>query len=92
MCYHGYRYENFRDAGLTDEELCYTQPIVNLKDNTWTWRDVEWLTTFTRLPVIVKGILTGKVFKYSSGPILYTHNDNFKRGTCWVFLLLENSL
>ena len=26
---------------------------------TATWRDVKWLTSFTSLPVIAKGILTG---------------------------------
>lgn len=32
--------------------------IHNLFDNKLTWQDVEWLKTITKLPIILKGILT----------------------------------
>jgi len=33
--------------------------IATMLDQTITWRDVEWLSTVTRLPVLVKGIVRG---------------------------------
>ena len=32
----------------------------SLFDDTLTWKDVAWLKTVTSLPVVIKGILTGK--------------------------------
>ena len=32
----------------------------SLFDQSLTWKDVKWLTTVTSLPVVVKGLLSGK--------------------------------
>src|SRR5699024_10375634 len=40
-------------SGLTE----YTNQLF---DPSLTWRDVDWLRSVTRLPVIVKGVLSGK--------------------------------
>lgn len=32
----------------------------NLIDPTLNWNDVEWLKTITKMPIIIKGILTSK--------------------------------
>lgn len=37
------------------------QAVLNLFDGTLTWKDITWLTTLTRLPVVAKGIVTGKL-------------------------------
>ena len=36
----------------------FSEYVKTLFDPSLTWRDVEWLISITRLPVIVKGILT----------------------------------
>ena len=53
-----YRYGNFE--GLADCEADEYKMLLSMFDNTLTWKDVEWLTKITKLPVVVKGILTGE--------------------------------
>lgn len=42
----------------------------SLFDPTLTWDDVKWLKTVTKLPVIVKGVLTGKCSCYATARLL----------------------
>lgn len=30
-------------------------------DHTVTWKDIAWLKSITRLPIVVKGIMTGMI-------------------------------
>lgn len=34
----------------------------SLLDPSLTWKDIQWIRTFTALPVVVKGVLTGLIF------------------------------
>ena len=52
------RYGNFE--GFTEIEGDQYKMIHSMFDNTLTWKDVTWLTSITTLPVIAKGIITGK--------------------------------
>ena len=52
------RYGNLE--GFTEIEGDQYKIIHSMFDNTLTWRDVTWLTSITTLPVIAKGIITGK--------------------------------
>ena len=51
------RYGNFE--GFTEIEGDQYKMIHSMFDNTLTWKDVTWLTSITKLPVIAKGIITG---------------------------------
>ena len=51
-----FRYGNFEGLAEEDEYKI----LLSMFDNTLTWKDVEWLTKITKLPVVVKGILTGE--------------------------------
>ena len=53
-----YRYGNFDE--LADCEEDEYKILLSMFENTLTWKDVEWLTKITKLPVVVKGILTGE--------------------------------
>lgn len=47
---------NGRD--LSDASSGLAQYTEEMFDATMTWKDIEWFTKFTKLPVILKGILT----------------------------------
>ena len=48
---------NNRSSSLDNSDLaCY---IASLYDTSLTWRDLEWIISLTKLPVLVKGILRG---------------------------------
>uniref|UniRef100_T1GK85 (S)-2-hydroxy-acid oxidase n=1 Tax=Megaselia scalaris TaxID=36166 RepID=T1GK85_MEGSC len=43
---------------LSDTSSGLAQYTADMFDATMTWKDIEWFTKFTKLPVILKGILT----------------------------------
>ncbi|XP_072028865.1 2-Hydroxyacid oxidase 1-like [Amphiura filiformis] len=57
---HPYRFENLMEYGFTNEELRSESKSARLKDETLTWRDIDWIKSVTSLPIILKGILTAE--------------------------------
>ena len=56
--------ENLKDAGLKQAQNEHVSAlndfIARNLDATLTWKDIQWLRQISRLPVIVKGIMTGE--------------------------------
>ena len=56
--------ENLRDAGLKQAQNEHVSAlndfIAKNLDASLTWKDIQWLRQISRLPVIVKGIMTGE--------------------------------
>ncbi|GAB9474640.1 hypothetical protein Gpo141_00011760 [Globisporangium polare] len=50
---HAHGVSSLKDSGLA-------QYVSNLFDLTLNWDDVKWLKSITKLPVVVKGVLTGE--------------------------------
>uniref|UniRef100_K3X2I6 FMN hydroxy acid dehydrogenase domain-containing protein n=1 Tax=Globisporangium ultimum (strain ATCC 200006 / CBS 805.95 / DAOM BR144) TaxID=431595 RepID=K3X2I6_GLOUD len=50
---HAHGVNSLKDSGLA-------QYVSNLFDLTLNWEDVKWLKSITKLPVVVKGVLTGE--------------------------------
>ena len=52
---------DFKGSGVSQpkKESGLNEYAMSLFDQTLTWRDVDWLRTVTKLPIIVKGILSG---------------------------------
>ena len=54
----GVEYANLRGLDLVPDELPAVRRVYNPHlDPSVTWRDVDWLTSLTSLPVVVKGVL-----------------------------------
>ena len=51
----------FKGSGVNESEKAsgWEEYVSLLCDPSLTWDDVKWLTSVTKLPVVVKGILTG---------------------------------
>lgn len=56
--------ENLKDAGLKKAQgehvSALNDYIANNLDESLTWSDIKWLRQISRLPIIVKGIITGE--------------------------------
>ena len=54
---------NFKGSGVNASSKVsgLNEYAASLFDPSLTWADVKWLKSVTKLPVVVKGILTGKV-------------------------------
>lgn len=50
---HAHGVSSLKDSGLA-------QYVSNLFDLTLNWDDVKWLKTITKLPIVIKGVLTGE--------------------------------
>ena len=52
---------DFKGSGVNEakKESGLNEYATSLFDPSLTWNDVSWLKTVTKLPVVVKGILTG---------------------------------
>lgn len=50
---HAHGVSSLKDSGLA-------QYVSNLFDLTLNWEDVKWLKSITKLPIVVKGVLTGE--------------------------------
>jgi (S)-2-hydroxy-acid oxidase len=52
---------DFKGSGVSQakKESGLNEYATSLFDPSLTWKDVDWLRTVTKLPIIVKGILTG---------------------------------
>lgn len=57
--------ENFRgtfedksNKRIREEFSSVSEYVVSLYDAALTWQDLEWLTKITKLPIVVKGILS----------------------------------
>ena len=46
-------------VGQSKKESGLNEYATSLFDPSLTWQDVDWLKSITKLPIIVKGILTG---------------------------------
>jgi (S)-2-hydroxy-acid oxidase len=44
-----------------NEEVDLSEYDISLFDPSLTWKDIDWLRTVTKLPIIIKGILTGYI-------------------------------
>ena len=53
---------DFKGSGVNQsvKESGLNEYATSLFDPSLTWKDVDWLKTVTKLPIIVKGILTGR--------------------------------
>lgn len=59
---------DFKGSGVNQakKESGLNEYAASLFDPSLTWRDVSWLKTVTKLPVVVKGILTGSINNIAS--------------------------
>ncbi|KAH1150609.1 hypothetical protein GYH30_044574 [Glycine max] len=65
--------------------------VVGQIDRTLRWKDVKWLQTITKLPILVKGVLTAEdtriaVQSGATGIIVSNHGARHLF-MCWVFLM-----
>ncbi|KAG4379983.1 hypothetical protein GLYMA_16G090550v4 [Glycine max] len=65
--------------------------VVGQIDCTLRWKDVKWLQTITKLPILVKGVLTAEdtriaVQSGATGIIVSNHGARHLF-MCWVFLM-----
>ena len=62
---------DFKTKGVSQskKESGLNEYASSLFDQSLTWEDLKWLKTVTRLPVLVKGVLTG--MKIASGRMRY---------------------
>lgn len=72
-----FRFENLQTImNKRKQSTSYLPPIL---DEVITWDDVDWLRTKTKLPIILKGILTGSLSPENLLPFI-------------VFILVESAL
>ena len=55
---------DFKGSGINQakKESGLNEYVSSLFDPSLTWKDVDWIKTVTKLPVVIKGVLTGCVF------------------------------
>lgn len=60
---------DFKGSGVSksEKESGLNEYAKSLFDPSLTWKDVDWLMSVTRLPVILKGILSGKASCWAVG-------------------------
>jgi len=65
LCYRMANFEalDFKGSGVSQSKIesGLNEYANSLFDPSLTWKDVDWLKSVTRLPIILKGILSGKV-------------------------------
>jgi len=48
-----------------ESERKFMDIVSELIDPSIQWKDIEWIKSNTKLPIVLKGILTGKAFKHN---------------------------
>ena len=56
---------NFKNTGVSNakKESGLNEYASSLFDPSVTWRDLKWLRSVTKLPIIIKGVLSGEDLK-----------------------------
>ncbi|EFA76141.1 hydroxyacid oxidase [Heterostelium album PN500] len=55
---HGLKLQNFSDLPLADVEGGLNAYVATMIDSSLTWKDLDWLKSITKLPIIVKGVMS----------------------------------
>ena len=66
---------DFKGSGVSQSknESGLSEYAGSLFDPTLTWKDIDWLKSLTKLPIIIKGILSGKVLKRGQTNLTWGH-------------------
>ena len=71
------RLRNFEVAGF---DIRSESDVDGLKDSSVTWAAIDWLRSITKLPIVAKGVLTGKFCnnRRSDGLCVCAHASHIK--------------
>ena len=67
---------DFKGSGINQskKESGLSEYAGSLFDPALTWKDVDWLKSVTELPLIIKGILSGKALCWISKCFYFAHD------------------